>query len=380
VSVPTNKGFEKRAAGLLRLRLQHRQFDDALAALREFEGTATPSYRNADVEAEDEQGFRFDDDDDDDTGGDAHVQAVMIIGPPGTGKSGLLDDMESRPEYKSDLGGDDDLRPLIRIDVPDFPSPKEVVREICAKLHSPAPGKWTRGQVARHLRELFREVGLRFLLMDEAHVLVEHLTARQVVINARFLKFLLVSCRAPIILAGEPPLEELLRHKALERRMQAPIRLGPYVWGTFPEVEEWMGLTGGLAEHLGFADSALCTDLDLAMRLYLDAGGIVGLLAKRLIEAGRLAHTDGRNDISKSDFEQAWRRWRGGGSRVAADPLKIAEASAAAAWENPYAAKAELFQELWTAPFHPNAQSEATGRPTRRGSHGPKNANKGFGR
>lgn len=372
-------GFERRAARLLDLRLPHRQFVDALAQLREFEETAAPSYEEADEACDDEDGFRFDGDDD--GAGDAHVQAVLIVGLPGTGKSGMLDDMEARPEYRSDFGRDDgDLRPLLRLDVPDLPTPKEVVREICEQLRSPAPGKWTRGQVARHLRKLFRDVGLRFLLMDEAHVLVEDLTARQVVVNARFLKFLLVSCRAPIILAGEPPLEDLLRHKALERRMQAPIRLGPYVWGTFQEVEEWMGLAGGLADHLGFANATVCTDADLAMRLYLDTGGIIGLLAKRLVEGGRLAHADGRADISRRDLSRAWRRWRATSGSVALDPFDIGEASAAAIREDPYAADADLLKELWKARFHPAVQNPANSRPTRRGGRGAKDSTKGFGR
>lgn len=370
--------FDRRAAGLLGLLLPHRQYAEAVAGLREFELTARPGYEDAGEVTDEDAGLSFDGEDEE--GGDAHVQALMIVGPSGTGKSGILDTIERRPEYRSVFEGQCDVRPVVRLDVPDLPTPKEVVREICVKLRSPVPGRWTRGQVARHLRGLFRDVGLRFLLMDEAHVLVEDLTARQVVVNARFLKFLLVTCRAPIILAGEEPLEGLLRHKALERRMQPPIRLGPYVWNAYPDVEEWMGLSGSLAAHLGFEDSAVCNDVDLAMRLYLDTGGIIGLLAKRLIEAGRLANAAGRGDLSRDELSRAWRRWGAPRRIVAADPFAIVEARPGAERTDPYAAAPELLKELWTARFHPGAAAADGSRPTRRGGRGGGGPARSFGR
>lgn len=370
--------FDRLAAGLPGLLLPHRQYSEALDSLREFELTARPSYDAAtDIEG-DELGLAFDENDDE--AGDSHVLALMIVGPSGTGKSGILDTITRRPEYASKFAGDCDLRPLLRLDVPDLPTPKEIVREICAALRSPAPGRWTRGQVARHLRQLFRDVRLRFLLMDEAHVLVEGLTARQVVKNARFLKFLLVSCRAPIILAGEEPLEELLRYRALERRMQPPIRLGPYVWGEFPDVQEWMGLAGGLAAHLGFDGGAVSADFDLAMRLYLDTGGIIGLLAKRLTEAGRLVHGRGGGDLSLDALSRAWRRWGAPRAGVAADPFAIIEGAPSAARDDPYAASPALLQELWTDRFHPGAAETDGSRPTRRGGVRTASGERSFGR
>jgi hypothetical protein len=371
--------FENRARRLLGALLPHRQYQEALARFDEFASSAVPARRCLDDLPADDGRFAFDRDDDDDDG-DAHVQALMIVGPSGTGKSSLLTAIGRRPEFRDDFEGlDGDVRPIVRLDVPDLPTPKEVVREICAKLHSPAPKGWTRGQVSRRLRELFRDVGLRYLQMDEAHVFVQNLTARQIVVNARFLKFMLISCRVPIILAGEEPLEELLRHKALERRMQAPIRLGPYLWGSMDEVQEWMALAGSLAEGLGFANSSLCGDVDLAMRLYLDTGGIIGLLAKRIVEAGRFVRSASAADLGNAHFSMAWRRWARSRDAVAKDPFAIVEAAPSSLDEDPYSVGPERLKALWTERFHSMTAEDASVR-TRRGRRDRNTSAAGFGR
>ena len=372
------EGFESRARRLLGALLPHRQYEDALSRFEEFQLSAASSHSRAATPAPDDGQFAFNSEDDDD--GDAHVQALMIVGPSGSGKSSVLTAIGQRPEFRDDFEGlDEDVRPIVRFDVPDLPTPKEVVREICAKLHSPAPKSWTRGQVSRHLRDLFREVGLRYLQMDEAHVFVQHLTARQIVVNARFLKFMLVSCRVPIILAGEEPLEELLRHKALARRMQAPIRLGPYLWGSMDEVQEWMALAGSLAEDLGFKDASLCGDVDLAMRLYLDTGGIIGLLAKRITEAGRFAQHASAADLTKAHFSLAWRRWVRQREAIATDPFAIIDARATDLDGDPYSVGPDQLKALWISRFHAMAPDDTSAK-TRRGKQVPSKSKAGFGR
>lgn len=375
--VDRDRDFELRARRLLSVLLPHRQYEDAMARFGEFQLSASPRYDDPEDVTPDDGQFGFDRDDDD---GDAHVQALMIVGPSGTGKSSVLTAIGRRPEFHDEFSGlDGDVRPIVRLDVPDLPTPKEVVREICAKLHSPAPGSWTRGQVSRHLRDLFREVGLRYLQMDEAHVFVQNLTGRQIVVNARFLKFMLVNCRVPIILAGEEPLEELLRHKALERRMQAPIRLGAYLWGSMPEVEEWMALAGSLVEQLGFEESAVCGDVDLAMRLYLDTGGIIGLLAKRITEAGRFALAAGARDVELGHFSLAWRRWAAQRDSIARDPFAIVEARPTIMEGDPYSASADQLKALWTLRFYSIEPADASAK-TRRGKREKAARDTSFGR
>lgn len=375
---PADDGFEQRAHRLLNALLPHRQYEEALARFEEFKVSAGSCNGGVGVPEQEDGGFAFDLDDD--NYGDAHVQGLMIVGPPGTGKSGILTAIGRQPEFCNDFSSDDeDVRPIVRINVPDLPTPKEVVREICAALRSPAPRSWTRGQVARHLHNLFGDVGLRYLQMDEAHVFVQDLTARQVVLNARFLKFMLVSCRVPIILAGEEPLEELLRHKALQRRMQAPIKLGPYLWNSMDEVQEWMALVGSLAEHLGFNESLVCGDVDLAMRLYLDTGGIIGLLAKRITEAGRFARFASAVDLEKAHFSSAWSRWARHQTSIARDPFAILEKRPTMLADDPYTVGADQLKALWIGRFH-NVAPEGLAAKTRRGKNIVLNAKTSFSR
>lgn len=362
--------FEERASSLLDLLLPHRQFEEAIARYHEFDASAAPDYWSTAPFDDDDRSFRFTDDDDE-LDGDSHVQALMAVGPPGTGKSGFLKWIARLPHHASVFGKPDgDIRPLISLDVPDPATPKEVVREICTKLRSPPPVSWTRNQISRHLRKLFRDVRLRYLQMDEAHVLAHDVTARQQRGNARFLKFMLVSCRVPIILAGEEPLESLLQDRALARRMQAPIRLGPYQWGQESEVEEWLGLTQSLAARLGFEDSPLMTDFKFAMKLYLDTGGVIGLLAKRLVEAARFATREGSAELRADHFATAWQRWDRSKRAIAVDPFKITATNLRRSPENPYLASTTELKMLWFKRFHSTPQEDAS-RLTRRSKREP---------
>lgn len=374
--------FEGRADALRKLLLNHRQFRTAVERFETFDLSASQPHRAEYLlSSGDTDSIHSDDDgadpDGDDEGGDAHTRLLMIIGPSGAGKSSFLNWIGKRPELKSDLtGADGDIRPTIRINVPDLVSPKELVREICARIGAPYPKSWSRMEIARYLCKLFGDLKVRYLLMDEAHSFADKLTPRQVSMNARFLKFMLVRCRVPIILAGEEPLEDLLDEKALRRRTHAPIRLGPYSWGKRSHVEEWLALTTSFAEELGFEGSAITEDVHFLMRAYYDTGGIIGLLAERMIEAGRIALGEGSSQLKGPHFARAWIDWSDDTGGVCVDPHKILPDGKGTIVGNPYKATPKQFKALWRSRFAAVEQPDAS-RLTRRSSSAPK-ANRGF--
>lgn len=372
---PPLSTFDERARQLLDLLLDHSQFASAMKRFEEFERSAPPRYQTA-LGDLDDRGLSFDEAEEDaDDGTGTHL--LMIIGRAGTGKSGILRRIRNCPTRQSCYGGlDQDRRPVVNIKIPDLPSPKEVVRELASTLNAPIPRGFTRGEISRLLRNLFRDLGVRQLQMDEAHVLVEGCTPRQILINARFLKFLLVSCGVPIVLAGEEPLEVLLDHRALRRRCDTPIRLQPYIWRDTAVVEEWSGLAMNFARRLGFEEEDV--SLDLAARLYLDTDGVIGLLAKRMIEAARRAHAASES-LAQRHFSDAWRAWVAPAASVSSSPFALVEGSGQQFDNDPYAADTKAFVKLWADKFSVPGQAVDTAKPTRRRGRSER-TQRGFGR
>jgi hypothetical protein len=197
-------------------------------------------------------------------------------------------------------------------------------------------------------------------------------------ISARFLKWMLVSVRVPIILAGEEDLETLLGHGALKRRTHGVIKLQPYPWGDYEDVKEVMGIAGMLAGHLGYPEAGVGTDVEQAMRLYYDTGGVIGLMAKRIVEAARLANAAGSKTLTAEHFSKAWREWEREQVKVIPDPLAILERKERTADGDPYLVETSQLKKLWLSRFIDVEQDDSTRLTRRRSSRGHE-ANRSFG-
>lgn len=370
----------RRAKNVLRLLTPHRQYNNAMAAFDRFDELAVTETLQNQTGASANAPFSFKGGEDHDDEDDANTSCLMIIGLSGTGKTGILRSIRDKPALAKVLGGQDgDIWPVVTITVPDNPTPKELVRALCASVNAPAPKDWTMGQVSRSLIFLFEGLQTRYIEMDEAQVFVENLTPKQVSQNARFLKFLLVSIGVPIVLAGEPPLEKLLEYGALRRRTQNVIRMGPYVWGLQSEVTEFIAIASTLATELGFAEAEGVRDPKNAMRFYYDTRGVIGLMAKRLIEAAYLAKEEGSEALEIRHLSGAWLNWERQSAIVAEDPFMVTNESADLKGQNPYCAEAAEFKELWRLRFHPPATPMESGRQTNRHSN-RSNKERSFGR
>jgi len=353
---------------------EHIQFAVAMTRLKELLASATPIERlDDDHEAKltiDQAAPDFDFVDADALEvGDARGSCVLIVGESGTGKSNLISSFAQLPELRSIIGkGLQDFRPLVPLEMPDNPTPKAVITALHVALGGKPLSNWTRNEAFRELRNLLAGQRTRVVLFDEAHVVAEGKgrTEADVMRMARFFKFLLVTCKVMVVLAGEGPLEKLLDYGALRRRMVAPVRLRPYGWGEAEETNEFRTLVRKVEETIQLPEPSNLWDWDMAARLYYESRGVVGLMAKQVKEALRIAIRNGDTRLDFSHFADAWEDWEKKTVKVSSKPFEIRKSVRGYDAANPYACDQQGLEALWARRFDPKAPPATNGPAPRR--------------
>ncbi|MBJ7438036.1 MAG: TniB family NTP-binding protein [Sphingopyxis sp.] len=299
---------------------------------------------------------------------------VLIVGEAGSGKTRLKDQIKARPEFKQDLSGADaDIMPLLYFDMPNTPTPKALLEELCEKAGLVLPKRITRNELASKLRTQLAQIGTKLIIIDEAHAIVEGRRERAVVEAARCLKFLLNTCGVPMVLLGEEPLARLETSKALKRRIDCHISLDPYSWSYEGDRFEFLNYLDQLDEALGF-QSRCCfaDDPDISSRLYLVSGGHIGLVTKYLAKALKFALREGKNTIDAGLLAQAYRELHPAKRAIFSDPdMIIAEPAVS---QNPFLIDRVAFKKMWATKFCQAVSPDTSDVVTKlRGSKKPQN-------
>ena len=274
---------------------------------------------------------------------------VLIVGEPGTGKTRLADKIKRKPEFRQNLTGQyGDIVPLLAFDMPDNPTPKSLVAELYSNAGLSLPPRITRNELASTLRRQLRQIGTKLIMIDEAHTLADGRKDQAVLEAARCLKFLLNTCGVPIVLLGEQPLTRLKNSKALLRRVDRHISIDPYNWSYENERVEFLDYLDQLDEALGFNSRCKLADNDdLASRLYFISGGHIGLVAKYLAKALKIALRAKKDSIDAGILAETYQEMYPIGSCVDPDPDILLDSLADS--DNPFLVDRTRFKELWAA-------------------------------
>lgn len=276
---------------------------------------------------------------------------VLVVGDAGAGKSRLKDQIKDRPEFKPNLTGPyGDVIPLLSFDMPDKPTPKSFLAELCNKVGVAMCARPTRNELASKLRRQLKQIGTRLIMIDEAHTLTEGRKDEAVLEAARCLKFLLNTCGVPIVLLGEKPLSRLMVSKALTRRIDCHISIEPYSWSYEDERYEFLNCLDQLDEALRFDSRCrFAENDDLSSRLYFISGGHIGLVAKYLTKALKLALRTGEAGIDAQLLSRVYREMNPIVRSVHPDPdfLELSLADP----DNPFLVDRDVFKQMWAEGF-----------------------------
>lgn len=211
-------------------------------------------------------------------------RCALILGESGTGKSKLLEHLASMfPERRVVEGV---IRPIVMVEMPHHTTPVSILQAILHRLGDPRPDRGNRDEKMRRVGILLKEQGVRLLLLDDFQHLVDK--GQDVVLyeSAECLKEILITKGVGIVAAGlEDARKVVLSDEQLIRRSPKPILVPRYDWKDDSSQDELVGLLAEMQHRMSAFDLPLLDHPDMALRMYLASGGLLGYIADILAQA-----------------------------------------------------------------------------------------------
>ena len=235
-------------------------------------------------------------------------RARILIGGSGDGKTRLLRKMVSEPWAQSDLTGKtEDIIPVKYVEVPSRVTPRELVKTLLEAFGEQASARQSAEDIIDDLVPLFQGVGLRLLLLDEAHWLMKSKSQEVREANAEFLKSLLNRTGVSIVLAGMEELDLLHNrfHTQMRRRLLGKIVLRPYRWASVAERKWFIAILKKYENAIDLPKPSGLGEVEIARRLYLVSRGSLGVVVQYLNNALEIADARRGSSITREDLSAA---------------------------------------------------------------------------
>lgn len=227
-------------------------------------------------------------------------QGRLVVGRSLMGKSTLFDEFLRLHPADDNPDGDAAIVPIVSVQYPE--SAKEgIYPEILAKLNAHMPTNTKSPDLRRATVEMLRRVGMRVLLIDELHNLMEGSTnAQKKGLNS--IKYLMNELQRPVVAAGT--VEAL---NAVRTDEQIRSRLVPLPLERFKDGADFQELLGGFEMVLPLRKPSNLAEPELSSIIYQHTLGIVGRVAELLNKAAIHAIRTGEECISGEVIkEQNW--------------------------------------------------------------------------
>ena len=259
--------------------------------------------------------------------GGGEPMCIAVIGESRTGKSraGKFV-LAQHPPYRTDEGM---VVPMFRAVVQSKPTVKGLAEDLLRGLGSP---DWTRGTEnakTGRLMTLFKECGVRALLLDEFQHFYDKTGHKVQHHVADWLKTVVDESGVALIVSGLPSLKAVIdQNSQLAGRFSQPVVMPRFDWLNSEHREEWKAILGAFYDALvdiGFDLPVLDRD-EMALRMYLATGGLMGYLTKTLRQAVLQAQAKNLQVITLEDLESANRAalWNSEGRASSINPFNRA--------------------------------------------------------
>lgn len=297
-------------------------------------------------------------------------RARVVVGRSGSGKTQLLKALAAQPWAQPRLGGPQgDFRPLLPVEVPDTYSERALVAEVMTALGEKPPTSWSKERILDELEALFKGVGLRVLLLDEAHWMMMSDNLKVQRQAAEFLKSLMNRTGVHVILAGVGEITRLYDHEFMQtrRRMLTKVHMQPYNWSVLAGRAAFMGILKLYEKAMDYPVASGIFKLDMASRLYLVSGGELGIVVQYLSQAIEEADRRGLDCINLQALGAVHEGLRPDLDEVAVGTIEtmLAEGAAVACAANPFLCTGKELEVLWAARFQPTLARADRSRQTR---------------
>ncbi|MBI4990290.1 MAG: TniB family NTP-binding protein [Rhodocyclales bacterium] len=223
-------------------------------------------------------------------------QGRLIVGRSLMGKSTILDEFMRNHRASDNPDGDAAVVPVVQVQFPDQ-AREGIFPEILSKLNVRLPVNSKSQDLRRHAVDLLRRVGMRLLLIDEFHNVLEgSAQAQRKALNS--IKYLMNELRRPVIVAGTV---EVLNAVASDEQIHS--RLQPMPLARFEDDERFQELLAGFEMLIPLREPSCLPDPVLSSRIYEHTVGIVGNVSDLLSKAAILAIKEGEERITAELIE-----------------------------------------------------------------------------
>lgn len=218
-------------------------------------------------------------------------QGRLLLGPSLMGKSTILDEFLHRHPAHDNVEGDAAVAPVIMVQYPESAN-EGIYPEILSKLNARMPFNTKAPELRRATVEMLRTVGMRMLVIDEMHNLLEgSANAQRKGLNS--IKYLMNELHRPVVVAGT-----IEAFNAVRTDTQIHSRLRPLPLTRFKDDLAFQELLQCFELLLPLREPSYLADPALSSLIFENTLGIIGHVSDLLNTAATYAIQEGIERIT----------------------------------------------------------------------------------
>jgi hypothetical protein len=218
----------------------------------------------------------------------AEPECMLLVGERGNGKTTECKRYTSMFPRRVIAGTT--TVPVLYVSIPSPTTTKSLPAKLLKEL---GDRFWDKGNTTvqtLRLCDLLDDTETELIIMDEFHGFIDGKTDRAVLEVSNWLKDFINQSRKPILLAGLPYCDIVLKaNDQLERRFPVRETLYPMGWKLTKDKETFIKFLKYVDTHLPFDARSNLADEDVAHRIYCATNGVIDFVMKIVRRAAELA-------------------------------------------------------------------------------------------
>lgn len=241
---------------------------------------------------------------------DSKARCATLSGPTGAGKTRLIDTYVEECNAGAAAEGID-IPPVRKFLVPAKCSPTNLNALMLNALGAPVVNRERVTDATLRVCNGIAEDGWELIILDEAQHLIRHGTPKDVYQVADHVKTLLDAAKCPILLVGLDNLHAIFDgNPQLKRRTKSRITIPAFDWKKAEQRNEFRAILREFDEVLPFKRRSGLDDPELAARLNYASGGVIGQVARILIDASEIGLAQGAQSLTRKALAEAYNDYR----------------------------------------------------------------------
>lgn len=204
---------------------------------------------------------------------------LLLLGPAGTGKSTVLETYQQ--QHPPDEQAEYRRIPVLYVRVPAAPTMRSFAEEILIAIGEPMYSSGTTTEKTARIVRLLKACQVGMVMIDEFHHFLDRGKRASATDVSEWMKVLIDTLHIPVVLAGLPQSEELLRvNEPLRRRFAAHCLLAPLALEQGDGQSEFADVVFSLDPLTGENSASGLASSELLPRLHYATNGLIGYLSK----------------------------------------------------------------------------------------------------